>query len=226
VLELAKGTYFHWQGADDWIAPSFVASCVHALEANPQAVLAYPLTTVIDQDGVILRRTADRLPLSVPDARVRFAALLGSWSITHSPFYGLMRLSATAKLPPYGSFLASDRTFLAELALRGSFVQVEEYLMFRRYHAKHATQTEMSEREHADPQSAHKVRPRECRVLREHLATAWRAPASPIRKLRYLASVGAWVISERAAFIAEVREQAGQLVRRGRIQRNLDPLEI
>jgi glycosyltransferase involved in cell wall biosynthesis len=214
VLELAKGKYFHWQGADDWIAPTFVAACVAALEGNSDAVIAYPLTTVIDDEGFVVRKTSDRLPLGAPDPAVRFAALLSPWSITHSPFYGLMRVAATAALPPYGAFLASDRTFLAELALRGSFVQVEEYLMFRRYHAKHATQTEESEREHADPESAHKLGPREFRVLREHLGSACRAPASPIRKLRYLGSVGAWVIAQRRSFLTEAREHVGQITRR------------
>jgi glycosyltransferase involved in cell wall biosynthesis len=214
VLELANGTYFRWQGADDTIAPSFVASCVAALEANPQAVLAYPLTTIIDDDGFVVRKTSDRLPLAASDPRVRFAALLSAWSTTHSPFYGVMRLSATATLPPFGAFLASDRTFLAELALRGPFVQVEENLMFRRHHAKHTTQTDESERELMDPGTAHMFHPREFRVLREHLGAAWRATASPTGKLRYLASVGAWVIARRETFIMEARQHVGQIARR------------
>lgn len=213
VLELAKGKYFRWHGADDTIAPSFVAACVAPLEVRPQAVLAYPFTSIIDDDGVIVRKTSDGLPLGASDPRDRFAALLSPWSITHSPFYGVMRLSATAKLPPFGGFLAADRTFLAELALRGPFVQVEEYLMFRRHHAKHTTQTENSERELMDPETAHKFRPREFRVLREHLGAAWRAPASPRRKLRYFASVGAWVIAQRETFIMEARGYVGQLAR-------------
>jgi glycosyltransferase involved in cell wall biosynthesis len=214
VLELAKGKYFRWHGADDTIAPNFVAACVAPLEVNPQAVLAYPFTSIIDDDSVIVRKTSDRLPLGGSDPRVRFAALLSPWSITHSPFYGVMRLSATAKLPPFGAFLAADRTFLAELALRGPFVQVEEYLMFRRHHAKHTTQTENSERELMDPETAHKFRPREFRVLREHVGAAWRAPASPGRKLRYLAAVGAWVIAQRDDFLWEARGYVGQLARR------------
>lgn len=213
VLELAKGTYFRWHGADDTIAPGFVAACVATLEANPHAVLAYPLTTIIDDDGVAVRKTSDRLPLDAPDPRVRFAALLSAWSITHSPFYGVMRLSATATLPPFGSHLASDRTFLAELALRGPFVQVEEYLMFRRYHAKHMSQTERSERELMEPETAHKFRTREFRVLRAHLGAAWRAPVSPAGKLRYLASVGAWAITLRSTLIMEARERVGHLAR-------------
>jgi glycosyltransferase involved in cell wall biosynthesis len=216
VLELATGRYFRWHGADDTIAPSFVAECVAALEMSPEAVLAYPLTTIIDDDGVSVRKTSDRLPLGASDPRVRFAALLSPWSITHSPFYGVIRLSAAATLRPFGAFLASDRTFLAELALRGPFVQVEEYLMFRRHHAKHATQTDKSERELMDPETAHKFRPREFRVLREHLAAAWEAPASPAGKLRYFASVGAWVIAHRETFFMEARQHVGQLVRRTR----------
>jgi glycosyltransferase involved in cell wall biosynthesis len=216
VLELAKGTYFRWHGADDTIAPSFVAECVAALETNPEAVLAYPLTTIIDDHGVAIRKTSDRLPLGASDPRVRFEALLSPWSITHSPFYGVMRRAVAATLRPFGAFLASDRTFLAELALRGPFMQVEEYLMFRRHHAKHTTQTEESERELMDPETANKFRPREFRVLREHLGAAWRAPASPTGKLRYFASVGAWVIARRETFIMDARQQVGQVVRRKR----------
>jgi glycosyltransferase involved in cell wall biosynthesis len=214
VLELAEGTYFHWHGADDKVAPTFVAACVAALESNPDSVLAFPLTTIIDDEGAVVGKTSERLPLGASDPRLRFRALLSPWSITHSPFYGLMRLSAATSLRPFGAFLASDRTFLAELALRGPFVQIEEYLMYRRHHAKHATQTDKSERQLMDPETAHTFRPREFRVLREHLGAAWRAPASPIRRLGYLASVGRWVIDRRRTFIMEARGQVGQLARK------------
>ena len=225
VLQLATGKYFHWQASDDTIAPNFIAACVAALEANPQAVLAYPLTTIIDDAGAFVRKTSDRLPLDASDARVRFSALLSAWPITHSPFYGVMRLSTATALPPYGGFLAADRAFLAELALHGQFMQVEEYLMFRRFHAKHTRQTDESERELIDPEAAHTL-PREYQVLRKHLGAAWRAPASPMRKLGYFASVARWVIARHETFILEARGHVGQLVRRAvhtDLNRNVSP---
>src|SRR3712207_2828980 len=42
LVPLARGEFFRWAAADDLIAPTYVQRCVEALDANPQAVCAYP----------------------------------------------------------------------------------------------------------------------------------------------------------------------------------------
>ena len=38
LVHLARGEYFRWVGADDWLEPDYAACCVEALEANPQTI--------------------------------------------------------------------------------------------------------------------------------------------------------------------------------------------
>ena len=55
-LELARGEFFKWNPADDVCAPDFLAKCVAALDAHPEAVLAYPRTNVIDTEGKVVNQ--------------------------------------------------------------------------------------------------------------------------------------------------------------------------
>jgi len=54
VLTLAIGQYFMWAAYDDKWEPSFVACLVQALDANPQAVLAFCRFVNIDGDGHLI----------------------------------------------------------------------------------------------------------------------------------------------------------------------------
>ena len=52
VVHEAKGPYFKWATDDDLIAPTFLETCVAALDAAPADVaLVYPKTILIDEDG-------------------------------------------------------------------------------------------------------------------------------------------------------------------------------
>ncbi|MEP6492883.1 MAG: glycosyltransferase family 2 protein [bacterium] len=214
VLELARGEYFKWCGADDAIAPRFVEACVAALTARPDAVLAFPLTVVMDEDGQSVRKTTDRLPVSSPDPRVRFQALLSNWEVTHSPFYGVMRCSALARTRPFGDFLAGDRSFLAELALKGPFLQVEEFLMYRRNYSKHWKRTAEIEQELLNPAGVEDFCPRELTMLREHTISSIRMDASIASRLRVIGAVGHWAFLRRRDFLAEGRAYVARALRR------------
>jgi glycosyltransferase involved in cell wall biosynthesis len=109
VLERARGVYFRWCGADDCIAPRFLEACVEALENRADAVLAYPLSVVIDGTDQPVDRTSDRMELDAADPVIRFAHLLDSWNSTHNPFYGVMRMTSLAGVRHLGTFLANDR---------------------------------------------------------------------------------------------------------------------
>src|SRR5882757_3395176 len=51
ALELSSGEYYKYAAYDDLYEPEFVARCLTALDENPQAVLCYTKTTLIDDDG-------------------------------------------------------------------------------------------------------------------------------------------------------------------------------
>lgn len=214
VLELARGVFFKWCGADDVVAPRFMLACVETLRTRPDAVLAFPRTVVIDVDGQPVRRTMDHLPVDSQDAVVRFRSLLSALSITQNVFYGVMRKDCLKRARPFGAFLAADRCLLAELALMGPFVEVPEYLMFRRQHTGNLTRTNEDEQRFYDPRTGRRFRPREWGVLREHLTSVVRAPLGSRTKLRLLSAVAAWVFTMREHLSCEARQQLVEVARR------------
>ena len=119
---------------DVW-EPRWLETLVALLDADPAAVLAYPLTRRIDGEG---RPIADRprpwrcdtAGLAARRARVRAAYRC---MVAGDMIYGLFRASALDAVGPYRTVLVPDRLLLSELALRGKFVQAGEVLWSRRF---------------------------------------------------------------------------------------------
>jgi glycosyltransferase involved in cell wall biosynthesis len=218
VLKQARGTYFRWCGADDRVDPRFLEACVDALEQRPEAVLAYPLSVVIDAADQPMDRTSDRLNLDAGDPVVRFRQLLGSWNTTHNPFYGVIRADALMRVRPIGTFLANDRALLAELSLKGPFLRVEGYLMLRRRHTANVERTREIEQRFMDPRATG-YWAREWRMLHEHLLSVFRADDALRTKLRLIAAVGSWAVEIRSTLVWELRDCLVNLVRRLRTRR-------
>src|SRR4051794_32924190 len=107
---------------DVW-EPRWLETLVALLDAEPAAVLAYPLTRRIDGEG---RPIADRprpwrcdtAGLADPRARVRAAYRC---MVAGDMIYGLFRANALDAVGPYRTVLVPDRLLLSELALRGTF---------------------------------------------------------------------------------------------------------
>jgi len=204
VLGLARSRYFKWCGADDICHPQFLERCVDALDQTPEAVLAYPKAVIIDDKGETVTRTSEHLPLDSADEVQRFAALMSAVSITHNPFYGVIRRDALERARPMGAYLAGDRCLMAELSLFGPFVEVPEYLMYRRTHAG-------NQRNHVElqrffhPATPDTFRARELRVLCEHVGAVARAPVSLPTKLRLWGRVASWAVRQRVDLASEAR---------------------
>src|SRR4051794_33816207 len=119
---------------DVW-EPRWLETLVALLDAEPAAVLAYPLTRRIDGDG---RPIADRprpwrcdtAGLAGRRARVRAAYRC---MVAGDMIYGLFRAAALDEVGAYRTVLVPDRLLLSELALRGTFVQAAEVLWSRRF---------------------------------------------------------------------------------------------
>src|SRR4051812_10040179 len=74
-LDRARGEFFKWNAADDVCGPDFLKLCVEALDANPDAVIAYPRTKVIDGEGQFVRDYDYELDLNDPRPQVRLGRL-------------------------------------------------------------------------------------------------------------------------------------------------------
>jgi glycosyltransferase involved in cell wall biosynthesis len=214
VADLARGAYFKWCGADDICHPHFVRACVDALESQPEAVLAYPLTVVIDEAGQDVARTTDRLPVDSPDVVQRFGSVLSALSVTHNVFYGLARWNALARALPEGAFPAADRCLVGRMALLGPFAVIPEFLMYRRQHGGNM-RTQTVEQRFYKPADRGGYHPREWRVLYEHLRAIARAPLALVTKLRLLRRVASWALEKRRDLAAEGRGLVAAVLERG-----------
>jgi glycosyltransferase involved in cell wall biosynthesis len=171
VLDVARGELFRWHAADDLCAPETVARCVAALDARPDAVLAYAKTRLIDEDGGIIADYEDRMNLEAIRPRDRFAALFAQLRLCNVQ-YGIMRTAALRSTGGLRDFVASDIVFLAELALHGTFCEVPEYLFYRRFHPEASSAKKGEElRKYFSASSPGSVLGPECR----HLLELWRA---------------------------------------------------
>jgi glycosyltransferase involved in cell wall biosynthesis len=138
LVDLAQGQYFKWASHDDVLAPTYIAQCLQALTTKPEAVLCYPTTVVIDEDGRDKgRETGEILLVSGELPHQRFREFLESTWVNRScnAVVGMIRRDALAASGKIGAYASSDRILLSELALRGTFIHLDEPLFFRRKHA-------------------------------------------------------------------------------------------
>lgn len=141
VYELAAGRYFKWAAHDDVCDPRFLARTVDVLDHDDSIVLCHARTSMIDHAGHAIHggalrrgsmldangrtvRLADYDPptrrLASTDPRRRFRDILLH---THWCFeiFGLIRRETMRRSAGQGLYYGSDKTLLAELALRGDF---------------------------------------------------------------------------------------------------------
>lgn len=159
VLELATGDYFRWAAYDDLCLPTYLQTCVEALDADPDVVLAHTQTTIIDETGspidvspeALTRRRIHPHELDDPPRRLDspspsrryFDVLLH----THWCFeiFGLTRMSLIRPTGGMANFYGSDKVFLAILALEGPFKEVPQPLFQRRHHAEQSSMIDTPE---------------------------------------------------------------------------------
>jgi glycosyltransferase involved in cell wall biosynthesis len=140
VFSLATGKYFMWASHDDLFLPSYIDKCVECLEKDTSAVLAYTKTSIIDDAGRVQRLMVESHLAGSPCAAERFSEFTDLYSILEA-FYGLIRREVLEKTMLHLPHPGSDRLLLAELSLRGRFVQIPEYLFKRRRHAGDSIRT-------------------------------------------------------------------------------------
>jgi glycosyltransferase involved in cell wall biosynthesis len=132
AFELTSGRYFKWAAHDDLLHPDFLERCVDALERDPDAVLAYPRTRIIGEDGEPIEDYAPELASDASDPAVRFEALLQY----HKCFqvFGVIRRDALEQTGRIGLYAHGDGVLLAHLGLLGRFAEIPEFLFFPREH--------------------------------------------------------------------------------------------
>jgi glycosyltransferase involved in cell wall biosynthesis len=141
VVNLSTGKYFKWACHDDVCAPTLISRCVEVLESDPSVVIAYAMTSIIDENGALMENPYKRrLQDYSPSPSRRFRELM--W-YEHQcfPIYGLIRADVLKnRTPLLGCHIGGDNVLLARLALLGRFHEVPEFLFFNRDHGMRSTQ--------------------------------------------------------------------------------------
>jgi glycosyltransferase involved in cell wall biosynthesis len=144
VFELSKGELFRWATADDFIDPRLVEKCVKVLDAEPETVLCYPKTTIVNESGEMMSEYKDNMDLRFQQAKDRYRHFERNVGLCNI-HYGLIRSSIIRKTRLMGNFLWSDVVFLGELTLYGQFHEIPEPLFFRRFHPEASSSIETPE---------------------------------------------------------------------------------
>lgn len=192
VFSLATGEYFKWATHDDMCAPANLRRCVDVLDSHgPDVILSYGRTVLIDERGHFLGHYDDRMDLRSPAPHERLARVLRDLRLCHVDM-GLVRrhvLATTGLLRPFPS---SDRVLVAELALRGKFIEVPEPLFFRRWHAGTSVRAHTTVAEHMqwfDPDRNWRVAAPSVRVFLGFLSAIYHAPVAWHVKARCLGTL-------------------------------------
>jgi hypothetical protein len=133
TVECPSAEYFAWASDHDRWHPRWLERMVAELDADPGAVLAYPVTRRIGIDGAELDKGPRQFEIPSGDGvRARWRRLCHDCVGAGDMVYGLMRLPALRGAGVFRAVLRPDRLLIAELALAGGFRQVPEALWFRR----------------------------------------------------------------------------------------------
>lgn len=197
VFSLCQGELHKWSTADDYWDKTFLEKAIQVLDANPDVILCYPKTRLIDADGQKLSDYEDNLDLRDAAPAARFKQLLSAIGLCNAHL-GLIRRSAMQRTRLIGSERASDVHFLAELALYGKFALLSEQLFFRRYHQQ-SSSWDRASKEHQEkyynPGKKSAFRMHTWRKYSHLASSVWRAPIPMGQKLdlaAHLARQSGW----------------------------------
>jgi glycosyltransferase involved in cell wall biosynthesis len=178
VLEVSSGEYFKWAAHDDLCAPEFLERCVEILDREPDVVLCYPKTRIINEYGKFVEDYFDGFNLRSQKPHERFRDFFCAPGLCN-PIAGLIRASILKKTPAIGNYASSDRVLLGELALYGQFYEIPEYLFLRRGHPQRSLEANVTDDEIAawfDPTMSRMVLPPKWKRFFEYLKVIKRVP--------------------------------------------------
>ena len=136
VYELARGEFFRWMGADDWLEPDYARKCVAVLDTRPDAVGVTTQWRFMDDAGHVESIDVPGPRVDAPTPYQRLCLTLGllqnPQALLFDPIYSLIRRNALQRtgLLPVNPW--TDRLLAVELCLLGSFCHLDDCLSTRR----------------------------------------------------------------------------------------------
>lgn len=131
LIALSSGKYFMFAADHDLWHPTFISRSVEILENNPEVILCYSRTMLIDANDNRLGLTPDQIDTRNMPPVERYKYIL--WNlILCNMIYGVFRANVRGQILGFKQMLGCDHAVLAELALRGEFAQMADPLFYRR----------------------------------------------------------------------------------------------
>ncbi|PHS17452.1 MAG: glycosyl transferase family 2 [Blastopirellula sp.] len=223
VFELSNSQYFKWAAADDVCAPNFLARCVDILDNNPSVVWCHSRSTHIDAKGNELS-DVDAVNVSyaarqASKSHERFrAVLLGAGGCLDT--YGLIRSEVIRKTPLFLPFYGAEKVFIAELALRGQYQEINEILFYPRVHSGGAgnLQTEVEQQAYMSTRSGSYKFPR-LQMLKGYLQAILRSDISVKEKSQCLLVISRYLLQVEKWKRILVRTLSGAGIKGGNVDR-------
>ncbi|MCK0118404.1 glycosyltransferase [Isoptericola sp. S6320L] len=146
LVDLARAPLFMWNAADDVVQPGHLRACKEALEAHPEATIAFSRVVLIGADGERLGERDDEnldfLSLAPAD-RVR---LFFRREVYQAIGYGgVFRTEALRAMGKHPDYYGGDMALAVRMALRAPWVQVPEQLFWARNHDEQTNKLQASD---------------------------------------------------------------------------------
>ena len=225
VLSQARSDdFFLWHAHDDLRAPEFLERSLQVMRESPQTSVVFSSAMSIGQHGeglTVKPRPADLLS-DRPHRRLRAVITSRHPDIV---LFGLMRRHLLERTDKHGSFKGGDRILVAEMALLGEFVEIDEFLFFNRDHPDRYTRMPrdqgMRQQKNAwlDPTSDEKISLPRWMGFTKYLQAVHRHPLARAEKARCYAAVGQVLFDNRMyvfkQLIREIQKAVPGAVARG-----------
>jgi glycosyltransferase involved in cell wall biosynthesis len=134
VLAAARGTYFRWISADDWLEPGCLSACVQGLASQPDAIGVTSWFTIHTAEGLTRYEEYGGEFPSSPDPARRFERMLWFFhagDAKYDPIYGVYRRDRLMRSHRIRPIERTDWLLCAELALMGPIIHLHERLAHR-----------------------------------------------------------------------------------------------
>jgi len=206
AFSLCCGRYVKWTTADDFSDPHFLEQAVAVLERDPEIVLCYPRTQIVDADGRPVREYEDNLELDDASPRARFRQFYLRVGLCNAQL-GLMRREAMLRTGLMATHRDSDVDFLGEMALLGKFRLLPSVRFYRRFHpaaSSWALHDWKHQANYYSPGAKQAPRFDLWRRFAYQFRMVWRSPIRVTDKVALTRDVGRWMRHKRDALWREL----------------------
>lgn len=220
LLDLTRGGYFRWATHDDACEPTYLSRCLAVLEDRPDVSLCFSRSLHIDSDDQTLGTETIPTPATQRRAGARARSFLLSRDFPSAAPFGLMRREQALRTDLIRPYKGSDRTFLLQMALQGSFHEIPEPLYRSRRHSGRSVRLPEEQRLtwwDGGP-VGRRFFPR-WRLLLGYVEAAATSPVFRLTRLETLSYLVPWAFRN----VSPLGRELGRRVQRGAVERATRP---